>query len=277
MPVAKKPKQTEDAMSDAADRRPQPARVSTVEHAIAVLKMLPAKDCALGVNEIARRVGLHKSTVSRLLATLERHGFVARSPDNGGVSLGISLVALASPLIANMDLVKAGRPILDRLADECGETVSLSIWTGDEAVMVEQTMGARAVTHIARHGGRVPGHCTASGKVLLANLPAAEQKAYFAKELVGYTPNTIVSPEALRRQFAEIRARGYAINDQEYDLESCGVAAGVRNARGAVISALAAAVPKHRFSERHQAELVRDIMRCADELSARMGYSTAGG
>jgi DNA-binding IclR family transcriptional regulator len=256
--------------TDVATRHPK--GVSTVENAIAVLKALPTKEPALGVNEIARRVKLHKSTVSRILATLERHGFIQRNADNGRVSLGFGLITLVSPLLANLDVVKIGGPLLDRLVVECGESVSLSMWSGSEVVMVAQTIGDRAVTHVARHGGRVPGHCTAGGKALLANLPKQELESFLANDLRRYTPNTITDREQLLHQLGEIRTRGYAINDQEHDLESCGIAACVRNARGAVIAVLSAAVPKHRFLEHNQAQLIEIIMRYAIELSARMGY-----
>ena len=232
MTAVKNVKTKDGQTGTAPDGRRLTGSVSTVEHAIAVLQALSTKDTAPGVNEIARRIGLHKSTVSRILATLERHGFVERNADNGRIALGMGLVTLVSPLLANLDVVKAGRPILDRLAAEIGETVSLSIWSGNEMVMVEQTLGASTVAHIARHGGRVPGHCTAGGKAFLANLPNDELEAFLRGELAQYTRNTITDPEALRRQLHDIRTKGYAINDQEHDLESCGVAACVRNARG---------------------------------------------
>ncbi len=259
------------APTDAAGRRRQ--GMSTVEKTIAVLKALPTKEPALGVNEIARRVGFHKSSVSRILATLEHHGFVERDAESGRVSLGFGLVALTSPLLANMDVVKIGRPALDRLAIECGETASLSIWSGDEVVLVEQTMGNRAVAHVARHGGRVPGHCTAGGKALLAHLSDEDLEKFLANKLPRFTPNTITDPDQLRHQLVEIRARGYALNDQEHDLESCGVAACVYNARGKVIAVLTAAVPKHRFLKHHQQDLITIIVRYANELSARLGYT----
>src|SRR3990172_8475448 len=105
--------------------------VAAVSHAIAILGTIHTAGRSSRVNEIARRVRLHKSTVSRLLATLESHGFVERNAENGTFALGVSLVALVGPLLANLDVVKMARPVLQAMALESGETVCVAMWKGN--------------------------------------------------------------------------------------------------------------------------------------------------
>ncbi|MFI5011791.1 MAG: IclR family transcriptional regulator [Hyphomicrobiales bacterium] len=246
--------------------------VAAVNHAITLLKALPSNGGSLGVNELSRRVGLHKSTVSRLLSTLGQHEFIERNGGNGQINLGIGLIALVSPLLGKLDVVKAAKPILDMVARETGETASLALWSGHEAVMVEQTLGSRAVVHYAWPGKCVPAHTTAAGKAFLAHLPAAVLDKVLASGLKRHTPFSIVEPAALLCELDDVRRCGFAGNDQENELESCGIASIVRNFRGEPAAALTVAVPKHRFDAQQRDAIIVAVLRAADQLSRRLGY-----
>lgn len=252
-----------------------PAGIASVNHAIAVLKALPADGAPMGVNELARRTGLHKSTVSRLLATMERHQFVQRAAEDRRVMLGIGLVALVSPLVSNLDMVRIGKPIMSALATETGETTILGLWNGREAVMVELVIGPRAVVHVAWPGKTVPAHTTAIGKVFLACLPEGATAGAMTGTLQRFTQRTLTDPAALADDLALCRARGYAVNDQENELESCGVAAPVRDFRGNVVAALSLAVPKHRFDSNSQEALAGRVVAEARKMSTQLGWSGA--
>jgi len=246
--------------------------VAAVSHAIGILKIIGQSRDVLGVNELARRVGLHKSTVSRLLATLERHGFVDRDPDLGRFSLGVELVALAGPFLANLDVVRASRKILARTADETGETVFIGTWNGRDVILIERAMGERAVAHYASPGTAMPAHASAAGKIFLSGLSRPALDAILAGELTTYTPLTVTDPVQLREELEEIRSLGFAIMDQEYQLESCGIAAPIRDFRGDIIAVLSIAIPKHRFDARQQRNLAVIVVRNAAELSRSLGY-----
>ena len=249
--------------------------VAAVHHAIALLKALPSNGASIGVNEVARRIGLHKSTVSRLVTTLGQHDFVARNTEGNGITLGMGLIALASPLLGKLDASKLAKPLLDLVARETGETCILALWSGTEAVMAEQTLGSRAVVHYAWPGKCVPAHTTAAGKVFIAHLPSALENV-IARGLPRQTRFSVTDPARLRRELVQIRSRGYAVNDQENELESCGVAAIVRNLRGEPCAALTVAVPKHRFRP-DQREAIADVVtRAARDLSRRLGYTDTG-
>lgn len=250
------------------------AGVGAVTHAITLMKALPANGETIGVNELARRVGLHKSTVSRLLSTLGEHEFIERNAETGHINLGIGLLAMVSPLLGRLDVVKAAKPILDIVAEETGETASLALWGGHEAVMVEQTLGARAVMHYAWPGKCVPAHTTAVGKVFLAHLPPASLEKVLAAGLKRHTSFSITDPAQLKRELQHIRACGFADNDQENELESCGIASIVRNFLGDAAAALTVSVPKHRFEPHLKEAIIASVLRGAEKLSRRLGYAS---
>jgi DNA-binding IclR family transcriptional regulator len=244
--------------------------VSTVNHAIAVLKALPSSGASIGVNEIARITGLHKSSVSRLLTTMEKHQFVQRDSSNRRVGLGVGLVALVSPMLGNLDLMRMSKPILTELANETGETAILAVWNGREAVMLEQVIGPQAVVHYAWPGKTVPGHTTAAGKVFLAMLPNAFPQHPQA-EYKRYTRYTRTAISEIAADLQLCRDKGYTMNDEENELESCGVAAPVFDFRNNVVAALSLAVPKHRFNEATLPKLINCTIDQAKKLSAHLG------
>ncbi len=261
---------TEDDARPAA--RAPFAGVAAVQHAITILQSMDAREPELGVNELARRIGVHKSTASRILATLEAAHFVRRNPGTGRFSIGMGLIALVSPIVADLDVVKLARPYIDRLAQEQGETTSLGFLLDREVIMVEQVPGSRAVAFLARAGARVPAHCTAAGKAFLAHLAPDERRALFAEPLQRFTSRTKVTEAELDDELRTVRETGYAINDEEYQIESCGIASIITDSSGAPVAALTMAIPKHRFDPTYQAELARLVVDCASELSRSLGY-----
>lgn len=252
--------------------KPGFAGVAAIRHAINILQTMDAREPALGVNEIARRIGVHKSTASRILATLEAAQFVSRNPESGRFSIGIGLIALVSPVISSLDVVQMARPYIDRLAQEMGETTSLGFMLGREVIMVEQVPGSRAVGFLARAGARVPAHCTAAGKMFLAHLDPAALRAFFAEPLQRLTSHTKTCQQDLEAELRVARETGYAINIEEYQLESCGISAMIWDATGTPVAALTMAVPKHRFDPAKQQELAEPVVAYAGELSRSLGH-----
>jgi DNA-binding IclR family transcriptional regulator len=262
---------------DRAGRRPAgadstraPGLVSAVMHAVDVLNALSRDESPLGVNEIARSVGLHKSTVSRILATLQVNQLVERNQAGGRFQLGVGLVALAGSMLSNLDIVKLARPTLEVMADE---SVSLCLWDGRQAVSVHQALGARAVKHFAPPGRRNPAHCTATGKAFLACLPAADVAKLLRGHLEPYTRHTITDPTELLRQLDDIRRRGFAVNEEEFVLDVCAVAASIRDLRDDVVAVVCVTVPKYRFTPEHREFLTDLILRNAGRLSRRLGHA----
>ncbi|MER6528660.1 IclR family transcriptional regulator [Streptomyces sp. NPDC001508] len=248
---------------------------STLQQGIRVLRALAsADDPLLGVNEVARRIGTHKSTVSRLVATLEHEGLVEKEPLSGRYRLAAGVVALAWPLLANSDIRNSARPYLEELAKTARETAGLAVWNQEEAVNLDQVLGPGAVMHMATVGARMAAHSTASGKVFLAFASDAERERILSRGLPRKTARTIVEPGPLLAELAKVRECGYAVNDGEDTDDAVGIAApvyGLHNSLDAVVSVTA---PRFRAPAERIVELGQLVARTAAELSERLG-STA--
>jgi DNA-binding IclR family transcriptional regulator len=248
--------------------------IGAVDHAIAVLRCLSEAGEALGVNDIARRIGIHKSTVSRLAATLEKARLVQRDAATGRLALGMGLVALAGPLLAGLGVRDLVRPLLLKLAETTGETVSFCIWDGTDAVSIEQVAGSNSVRAFSTPGHRDPGHATASGKALLAHLGEKAVADYCSRPLRRFTERTIVDPSVLAAELALVRRQGHAINTGELESDIGAVSAVAFDGRSEIAGVVTVTVPMYRFEAERQIELAAGVTRCAAELSAMLGYST---
>ena len=173
-------------------------RVASVARALALLDEVARSDAGLGVNELARRIGVNASTASRLLATLEEGGLVERSAD-GPYRLGLKLVALSDRVLGQLDVRERARPWLTWLVEETGETSTLSVPGGGEAITVDFVPSSSSVVSMARVGRPSVAHATAAGKVMLAfgspGAPAVPDAP--VAELVAFTERTITDPDAL--------------------------------------------------------------------------------
>lgn len=259
--------------SAAGPARREGPGILSVQHAVRVLRTFTAAEPLLGVNEIARRMGMHKSSISRILYTLEQDHLVERDGATGFFRLGPGLIALAAPILAGLNVVEVARTYLEELAMACGETVTLGLWTGSEAVNFEQVLGPGAIKHIALPGGQNPAHCTATGKVFLAALPESDVERILAQPLKRYTEHTILSRSRLMDEISAVRHLGYAVNDAELQPDVVAIAAPVRNLRGEVVAAVAASMPRYRFTPERRSELFRTVTDGALKMSRRLGYS----
>lgn len=247
--------------------------VAAVEHAIEILKTISTAGKPIGVNEIARSVSVHKSTVSRTLKTLKKHGLVERRSDNDLHQLGYGLMILAAPLLRNADIVNTARDILSELAEKSGETVSLYQWDGAAAVSVYQALGAHAVQHFAPPGRRNPAHSTAAGKAFLSAFDDAILEQVIAAGLTNHTTNTICDPQKLRDEIQEARQCGFSVNNEEFVDEVSAVGAPIFDIRGDAVASIAVTVPKYRFSQEHKVTLCKQVVDAAHRLSGRLGHA----
>jgi DNA-binding IclR family transcriptional regulator len=248
-------------MSDESGRT-----VGSVARALALLDALA--EGPAGVNALARRIGVNPSTASRLLATLERGGVVEREP-GGPYRLGLHLVALADRVLGRLDVRDLARPQLQALVDETGETATLSVPGGDEAVTVDFVAGESSVVSLARLGRPSVGHATAVGKVLLA-LGGARPG-----ELVAYTERTITDPERLAAELATVRDQGWAeaAGEREPDLNA--LAAPVHGRDGALVAILGLQGPGGRLTAERRREVLPALLRAAGTVSRALGAAVA--
>ena len=248
--------------------------VQSVERAIVVLRSFSLERPERGVGELSRELGLHKSTVSRLMSTLEQGGLLSRDPETKRYRLGIDLIGLAGQVVSYMDVREVARPFLRQLSEDWRESVNLAVLEAEWVVNLGQFVPpARKVKNIGRVGRRMCPHCTAAGKVLLAPLSRDELDQVLPEILVRYTAHTITDPDHLHQELAKVRERGYAIAQEELEEGLNAVAVPIHDHTKQVIAAASVAGPSYRVSQEMFPRLVVRLMEVAGQISERMGYT----
>ena len=261
------------ALDQHRDRGPQ-GGLSTVRNAARLLKVFRSREADLGVSELARRLGLGKSTVHRMLTTLVAEGLIEQNPRTGGYRLGIVMFELGQAVRVHMDLHAAVGPVLGELRAQTGESSQVGVLDGHEVVYVDRMESAHSLRLFTETGRRVPVHCTSSGKVLLAYLPEARRQAVLrAAPLDALTPHTITDRSQLAAELDRVRRRGWAeaVNEREVGVAS--IAAPVRDISGEVVAAISIGVPLARCSVMALRRLAPVIMEAAEAASRRLGWS----
>ncbi|WP_439655878.1 IclR family transcriptional regulator [Lentzea sp. HUAS TT2] len=246
------------------------AQVQSVDRAISVLELLAQGEA--GITEIAGELGVHKSTVSRLVSVLEARGLVEQLGERGKYAIGFGVVRLAGAATGRMDLTKLGQPVCQSLADSFGETVNIAVHDAGVAINITQARGSAAVSAVNWIGQRTPLHATSSGKVLLAYLQPDERKRLVSLPLDSYTENTVVDAARLLKELEEVAAQGYAACFEELELGLHAVAVPVRGHRGEVVAAMSASGPSYRLSRDRVDQIVSTMSSAAADLSAQLGY-----
>ena len=244
--------------------------VQSVDRALEILVIL-ARDGAAGVTDVAGQLGVHKSTASRLLSTLEARGFVEQERERGTYRLGFELVRLAGAGAAQLDLTQVAREVCERLSAELEETVNLAVLDGDAAVNVSQVHGASSVGVLNWVGRRTPLHATSSGKVLLAHGPAEVVRAVLGRPLDRYTDATVTDAAELEAVLAGIREQGGAATEGELEVGLNAVAAPVCSADGRLVAAVSASGPSYRLPAGRVPEVAARVCAAAEEIRSRLG------
>ena len=249
--------------------------IKSVDRAIAILKAFGIEKPELGVVELSQMLAMHKSTISRILATLERGGLVGKNPKTGKYHLGVVLISLGALVVAYADVRRVARPYLKRLSEETQETVNLAVLDGDEVINVEQMLPSeRQVKNIGWVGRRAHRHCASTGKVLLAYQPQEVIERGIDNGLPRYTDRTITEPGELRQELVRIRRQGYATGMAELEEGLNAVAAPVRNHTGEVIAAVSVSGPSYRVSAESIPKLAELTVKVSEEISRQLGYPT---
>ncbi len=246
--------------------------MQSVERAFAVLNAVAARPA--GVTALADRLALPKSTVARLLESLERLGAVER--DGFRWRIGPAVATLASTVSAERSLAALARPHLVALVEAVGEDAGLGLPDGYLVHYVDQVESEHAVQVRDWTGTRAPLHTTPSGLVMLAEWPPEALERYLGGELERLTPNTLADADSLRRRLAEVRERGYAWGREEFVEGINSVAAPVRDARGKVIAAIHSHGPAYRFPALgREEEIAREVAAAAAAVTRQLAREAA--
>lgn len=245
------------------------SRVQSIERAFAVLAAL--SDGPLGVTEIAQLVELPKSTVARLLSSLQREGAVEQEPGGTRYRVGSRIVTLAAAVLPTRSMVVLARSELEALAAAIGEAAGLAVPEGFQVHYVDQVDTPNPVSVRDWTGTRVPMHAVPSGLVILASLPPTSLERYLSRRLESFTPATVTDPAALRERLRRIQQDGYGWVFGEFSVGINSVAAAVANEDGEIVAAVHLHGPSYRFPEPGaEARIGSEVVAAAARVSARI-------
>lgn len=258
-------------MSDDLDASPA-GRLSSVGAALRLLKCFSAEEPQLGVSELARRLGVAKSTAHRLAATLVAEGFLEQNAADGRYRLGLALFGLGTLVRRRMSVSNEALPHLHALRDRSDETVHLAVLDGADIVYLFNLESQQAIRMRSYLGVRKPAFCTGEGRALLAFAPPEALARVLRAPMPARTPATRTSREALAQALAAVRRAGHAIDDEESELGMRGVAAPVFDAGGAAVAAVGLAGPVQRLTRKRLREVVPLVVAAAQAISQRLGH-----
>jgi DNA-binding IclR family transcriptional regulator len=249
--------------------------VQSVGRALRLLLLLGEHSQPLSVTEMARESNVHKSTVSRLLATLEQSEFVSQDSKSELFRLGPALFRLSDAVASEIALVPLARPALERLAEKTGETVNLAVLRGREVFHLDQVECQRFIAATDWAGRTAPVHATSTGKVLLAFAPESVREAALSGKLVRLTERTRVDPDVLRSDLAEVRRLGHAVVVGELEEGLTAISAPVFDATGACRAAVSVSGPSFRIKRARVRDVAAETVRAARLVSEQLGAAPA--
>lgn len=248
------------------------SHIKSLSKVLSILECFSRSQRGLGLADIAARTGLPKATTHRLLASLKSIGFIEQHHGGEQYRLGMKLFELGSVVLANMELPREAQPFVDRLAAMTGAAVHLCVFDGAQAVFVDRRRPDTRTRNTLTLLEGAPVHCTAVGKAILAFQPQRVVERIIAEGLTGFTSRTITTREDLLAELAQIRRRGWALDDAEHVSGQRCVAAPIRGASGQVIAAISVSGSDQLIdpdSDEPNSRLVRGI---AGELSRQLGH-----
>jgi IclR family acetate operon transcriptional repressor len=251
--------------------RGQP-KVQSVDRTFDVLEALATRRGATGISELAQVVGLHVSTVHRLLATLVDRGYVRQDPESSRYHLGSRIFSLASAADVHLDLRLVARPYLERMMRHSGETANLVTAGESEVIYLDQVASIHLVKMFTAPGMRVPFYCSGTGKAILAFKSPEFVAAALEGPLVRHTPHTLTTREAIEGELAQIRRAGYSIDNEEMEEGVRCLAVPIFDRRRMVIGAMSVSGPTSRMTVERVEKLAPIVRTVADELSRQFGY-----
>jgi DNA-binding IclR family transcriptional regulator len=255
-------------------QNPKPSYyLRTVGDALSILSLLSRAGAPQGITELSQASDLRPSKVHRILGTLRFEGWVEQDPATRKYSLGVSVLEMADDKLRTTHLVRTAEPHLLRLVEVCGETAHLAVLSNGRVLYLDKKESSQALGIISRVGQTLPVHCTALGKVLLADLgEEARQLIVAGQGLNAYTQRTVTDYRSLAAELETVRERGFAQDREELVEGLCCLAAPVRDHSGRVAAALSVSVPVFRMGQDKEALVQKETLEAANLLSRKLGY-----
>lgn len=250
----------------------EPAQVvQSLTRSLDIIEKLVDAGSSLGVTELSKSLGLHKSTVYRLLSTLVYRGYVEQDR-HGRYKIGLKLFEIGGIVLNNMGLRKRIKPYLERLREETKETIHLGIMDNHEVVYIDKEETSETIRMYSEVGRRVDAHCTSLGKVLLAYANKELPQEILENNLKKYTGNTITDKNELIEHLYKVKGQGYAVDNQEQEEGIRCIGGPIFDYKGDVIAAFSIAGPATRMTEDRVLKLVAKVKDYSNRISSSFGY-----
>ncbi|WP_284646737.1 IclR family transcriptional regulator [Paenibacillus silviterrae] len=246
--------------------------IQSVERALQILDLFDEFHPELKISEISTRMDLHKSTVHSLLKTLQAYNYIQQNPDNGKYRLGLKLLERSGQLTDNLDIRQVAKRELEQLCHTTGQTVHLVVLDGKEGVYIDKVDGPKAVIRYSRIGRRIPLHCSAVGKALIAFAPSEKLQSILKNySYVSHTEHTIASEERFLEELAKVRDKGYAVDNQENEPGVYCIAVPLMNHTGDVVAAMSISMLVSRVTEQERYSYTKLLLETGELLSHQLG------
>jgi IclR family transcriptional regulator, pca regulon regulatory protein len=274
---ASKPAETAQEAAWSIPSLREPRYSQSLERGLAILSCFTPARPVLGIADIADHLGMSRSTTHRYVITLVALGYLEQGASRK-YRLGLRVTDLGMSALNSTGLREHSHPYLQELRERTSYTVSLAVLDGSDVLYVDRVRsfrrGQSEIDLDLRPGSRLPAYCTSLGKLLLANLPDSEQRDRFTSmKLAKRGPNTITSKKALRDELDEVRAAGFAVNDEELAPGLYSISSPVRNEEREVVAAINMAAHSSMISLEEMVDaLGPHLVSTADRISARLGY-----
>lgn len=270
--------QNRSAASARAPDADEPRDGSRSLRALLVLDYLARAQHPPTLAQLAQRLDMPKSTLMRLLAAMQRAGFVAATPTENGYVPGPQTTALALATLRASAFTRACRAVLAQLVGTLGETCNLTAPDGDQVIYMERVETTEPLRLFFAVGSHVPMHCTASGKLFLASMNRLERGRVLARlPLTRNTPRTLTDPARLEDELERLAARGIGIDNEEFVRGMSAVAVPVRDAQDRVVAAVACHAPTARLMLDDLLRAVPVLQGAAQSMSAVLAEHRPGG
>lgn len=250
--------------------------VELVGKVVRVANALQTEPIGLFLEELSSRTGFAKSSLHRILHSLSRHGYIEQDGPGGRYRLGLQFLILANGLASRMELVKMGRPFLHELVERFRESAYLAVMRGHRGVFVDVEEAPGDLRLVGPIGAEVHFHSTAAGKAMAAFFPEQARAAILSEsEPLALTPHTVTQPASIEKDWARVRKRGYAVNDEETIVGAYFLAGPVFDSRDRVCASVSVGSPKGRLEPTKAKQIavdVKDACRRLSEHLKAMGY-----
>jgi DNA-binding IclR family transcriptional regulator len=253
-----------------------PVENKSLAKSLTVLETLASSPSPLSAAQLSRELKLTRPTIYRILGTLARHEYVTRDAGGPFYRPSFKLLDLGHQILEHTDLLTTARPTLCDLAAQFHETVHLAVQEEGRIVYLDKVEGSGPFCTNSRTGRRVPMHCTALGKAILAHLPPGRARSILTQHgLLRYTARTIVTTADMEREVTRVLRQGYAIDDVEFEDGVRCVGVPILGHRGLPVAAISVSAPVSRMPRARAHEIGRILREAVTNVSRAMGWHPA--